>query len=82
MVGGSFGIAATGAIFQAEAGGTAEAVTRDSFVNALSSAMWLSAGVAATGVLIALLLIRGRAHGRRAGEDTADHALAAGPAGA
>ena len=77
MVGGSFGIAATGALFQAQAGGTAETVTRDSFINALSSAMWLSAGVAAAGAVLALVLIRGGAHGRRAGEDTAEHAIAA-----
>jgi EmrB/QacA subfamily drug resistance transporter len=82
MVGGSFGIAATGALFQAQAGGSAQEVTRDSFVTALSSAMSLSAGVAAAGALVALLLIRGGAHGRRAGEDTAEHALAAGPVGA
>ncbi|HEX6601721.1 MAG TPA: MFS transporter [Solirubrobacterales bacterium] len=82
MVGGSFGIAATGALFQAQAGGTAETVTRDSFVHALSSAMWLSAGVAAAGAVVALVLIRGSEHGRRAGEETAEHALAAGPAGA
>jgi EmrB/QacA subfamily drug resistance transporter len=56
MVGGSFGVAAIGAIFQAEAG-SALAPGRDAFVTALSHAMWLSTGVAAAGVAIALALI-------------------------
>jgi EmrB/QacA subfamily drug resistance transporter len=81
MVGGSFGIAAVGAIFQAKAGGSAEEVSRATFVAGLSASMYLSAGVALAGTLVGLLLIRSGAHGHHAEDDTAERALAAAPAG-
>jgi EmrB/QacA subfamily drug resistance transporter len=61
MIGGSLGVAIIGAVFQAEA----PAGTRDpvAFVHAFSSAMWVATAVAATGAVIAVLLLRGRAEG-------------------
>jgi EmrB/QacA subfamily drug resistance transporter len=67
MVGGTFGIAATGALFQAEAGSSLDpgaqlgAAGREAFVNGLASSMKLSAAVAAVGVVLGYALIRGRA---------------------
>jgi EmrB/QacA subfamily drug resistance transporter len=67
MVGGTVGVAATGAIFQAELGSgfdpgslvgapdQAQAV----FVDALSSAMLLAAAISALGMVIAVTLLRG-----------------------
>ena len=69
MVGGTFGIAATGALFQAEAGSSLDpgaslgAAGREAFVDGLASSMKLSAAVAAAGAVIGFALIRGRAHG-------------------
>ena len=94
MVGGTFGVAALGALFQhiartdiadalagtgvtaaqqerlveglgtaADAGGLPPAATEaahNAFIHALASGMWLSAGVAALGVVIAFRLIGGR----------------------
>ncbi|MGH2981496.1 MAG: MFS transporter [Solirubrobacterales bacterium] len=59
MVGGTFGVAAIGALFQSEAG-SALAPSRDAFITALSDAMWLSTAVAALGVIIGLTLIESR----------------------
>jgi EmrB/QacA subfamily drug resistance transporter len=59
MVGGTFGVAAIGAIFQSEAGSVL-APSRDAFIHALSHAMWLSTAVAAAGVVIAFTLIESR----------------------
>ena len=59
MVGGTFGVAAIGAIFQSEAGSVL-APSRDAFIHALSHAMWLSTAVAATGVVIAFTMIESR----------------------
>jgi len=59
MVGGTFGVAAIGAIFQSEAGSVV-APSRDGFIHALSHAMWLSTAVAAAGVVIAFTLIESR----------------------
>ena len=53
MVGGTFGVAALGALFH-EPG-------HDAFIHALSRGMWLSAGVAALGVVFAITLIGGKA---------------------
>jgi MFS family permease len=95
MVGGTFGVAALGALFQhiarndiagalagsgvtaaqqeklvaglgtaSDAGGLPPAAAdaaHNAFIHALSSGMWLSAGVAAAGVVIALTLIGNRA---------------------
>ena len=94
MVGGTFGVAALGALFQhiartdiaqalagtgvsaaqqehlveglgtaSNGGGLPPAATEaahNAFIHALASGMWLSAGVAALGVVIALTLIGGR----------------------
>jgi EmrB/QacA subfamily drug resistance transporter len=56
MIGGSLGVAVIGAVFQA----LAPAGTRDpsAFVHAFSDAMWVATGVAATGAVMAALLIR------------------------
>jgi len=66
MVGGTFGVAATGALFQAEAGadalspaGVAGQAGRESFIGALASSMRLSAAVALAGAVVAATLIRG-----------------------
>ncbi len=70
MVGGSFGVAAIGALFQSKAGdlnparlGASPAEAKETFVNALSSSMRLSTAVAAAGAVIAFTMIRsGRQH--------------------
>jgi EmrB/QacA subfamily drug resistance transporter len=58
MVGGSLGIAVTGAIFQGAVGGSFESAGPQDFVDALSVAMTVSAFVAVAGALIAALTIR------------------------
>ena len=78
MVGGSFGVAAIGAIFQAQAGDLAPAAANQSpeaaraaaqtFIDALASAMWLSTAVAAVGAVIAAVLLHSKL-GRRAGSE-------------
>jgi EmrB/QacA subfamily drug resistance transporter len=85
MVGGTVGVAATGAIFQAELGSgfdpgslvgapdQAQAV----FVDALSSAMLLAAAISALGMVIAATLLRG-ARAERPG-DTSKRREAAAP---
>jgi EmrB/QacA subfamily drug resistance transporter len=75
MVGGTFGVAAIGAIFQSEAGSVV-APSRDAFVQALSHAMWLSTAVAATGVVIAFTMIESRKEHPPVEEELAE---AAGP---
>ena len=61
MVGGSLGVAVTGAIFQATVGGgTFETATPQQFVEGLSDAMWVSAAVTALGALIAAVAINAR----------------------
>ncbi|MQA72874.1 MAG: DHA2 family efflux MFS transporter permease subunit [Solirubrobacterales bacterium] len=67
MVGGSVGIAASGAIFQAQLGGfdpaalaTGGAGARGDFADALATAMEVSAVVVLLGVIISLATIRGR----------------------
>jgi EmrB/QacA subfamily drug resistance transporter len=68
MVGGTFGVAAIGAIFQSEAGSVV-APSRDGFIHALSHAMWLSTAVAAAGVVIAFTLIGSRKEHASPAED-------------
>jgi EmrB/QacA subfamily drug resistance transporter len=82
MVGGSFGVAATGALFQAKTHGLDPAsfganpeAGREAFVNALASSMWLSAGVALGGAILAAVLIRGRPE-RRVEEPAGEVAVA------
>jgi len=85
MVGGSVGVAASGAIFQAQMGGfdpaalaTGGAAARADFANALGSAMELSAVVVLIGVGVAVATIRGRGSRSTAPEHTAgaEHAPA------
>jgi MFS family permease len=67
MVGGSLGVAVIGAVFQA----LAPAGTRDpsAFVHAFSDAMWVATAVAATGALMAAVLIRDHRVRRVTGAD-------------
>jgi EmrB/QacA subfamily drug resistance transporter len=68
MIGGSVGIAATGAIFQSKLGSgfdpaslaAGSAAARATFIDALGSAMGLAALVSALGFLIAVTFVRGR----------------------
>ncbi len=61
MVGGSLGIAVTGAIFQGSVGSSNfSAATPQKFVDALSQAMTVSAAVAFAGVVIAMVTIRAK----------------------
>jgi EmrB/QacA subfamily drug resistance transporter len=67
MVGGTVGVAATGAIFQSKLGSgfdpaalaTAPEAARAVFVDALSSAMLLAAAVSLLGLVVAVTLVRG-----------------------
>jgi MFS family permease len=67
MVGGTVGVAATGAIFQSDLGSgfdpaalaAAPEAARAAFVDALDSAMLLAAGVSLLGFLVAVALVRG-----------------------
>ena len=82
MVGGTVGVAATGAIFQAQLGSgfdpaslvAAPEAARAAFVDALSSAMLLAAGISVLGLLVALSLLRGARAGR--GEEAAQRETA------
>jgi EmrB/QacA subfamily drug resistance transporter len=60
MVGGSLGIAVTGAIFQGAAGASFEAASPQQFVDGLSNAMWVSAAVTAAGAIVAAAAIRAK----------------------
>ncbi|MDX6633020.1 MAG: hypothetical protein QOG09_775 [Solirubrobacterales bacterium] len=87
MVGGTFGVAATGAIFQAQTHGMSPAsvgadaaAARDAFIQGLAHAMRLSAVVALLGAVLALTLIRGGRHGA-AHEEAGAEAAVAQPAG-
>jgi EmrB/QacA subfamily drug resistance transporter len=60
MVGGSLGIAVTGAIFQGAAGSSFETASPQQFVGGLSNAMTVSAAVTALGAIVAAAAIRGR----------------------
>jgi EmrB/QacA subfamily drug resistance transporter len=60
MVGGSLGVAVTGAIFQGAAGSSFETATPQHFVDGLSNAMVVSAVVTLAGAAIAAAAIRGR----------------------
>ncbi len=63
MVGGSLGIAVSGAIFQGVVGGSFETAAPQQFVEGLSTAMAVSAGVAFTGAVIAAVTIRAKKKG-------------------
>jgi EmrB/QacA subfamily drug resistance transporter len=60
MVGGSLGVAVTGAIFQGAVGASFASATPQEFVDALSEAMGVSAVVVILGVVIAAATIRAR----------------------
>jgi EmrB/QacA subfamily drug resistance transporter len=66
MVGGSLGVAVTGAIFQGVVGSSFESAGRQDFVDGLSSAMMVSTVVALVGATVAATVIRGRPRGQRA----------------
>jgi EmrB/QacA subfamily drug resistance transporter len=71
MVGGSLGIAVTGAIFQSSLGTNNFALaTPQDFVDALNVAMLVSAAVAITGAAVAVLTIR--AKGRQVSSEAAE----------
>jgi len=79
MVGGSLGVAITGAIFQAAAGSSFEAATPQHFVDGLSDAMLVSAAVTAVGAIVAAAAIRGKPREISAAEAEADVSLAMSP---
>jgi EmrB/QacA subfamily drug resistance transporter len=88
MVGASVGVAATGAIFQAQLGSgfdpaqlaTAPEQARATFVDALGSAMLLAALVVVAGLLVSLSLVRGaRAKRTEAPQAAVDEGAAATP---
>ncbi len=60
MVGGSLGVAVTGAIFQGAAGSSFETASPQQFVDGLSNAMWVSAAVTLAGAFIAAAAIRAK----------------------
>jgi EmrB/QacA subfamily drug resistance transporter len=62
MVGGSLGVAVTGAIFQGVVGGSFETAQPQDFVDALSVAMTVSGVVAVLGAAIAAIAIRANRH--------------------
>ena len=79
MIGGSVGVAATGAIFQAQMGGfdpsalaAGGASARIDFVGALGSAMGVSAAIVVVGALIAVATIRGSGRRDQAGDQPGD----------
>ncbi len=63
MVGGSLGVAVTGAIFQGAAGSSFETATPQNFVDGLGSAMSVSGTVALAGAAVAVVAIRARRKG-------------------
>jgi EmrB/QacA subfamily drug resistance transporter len=79
MVGATFGVAALGALFQHELGTAAQVgpATRDAFVHALSTGMWLSAGLALAGAVAAHVLVE-RAPRHAAGSEIQTSAPPAG----
>ncbi len=74
MVGGSLGVAVTGAIFQGVAGSSFETASPQLFVEGLSDAMMVSSLVALLGAAIAIAAIRAKP--RRVSLDRAEPALA------
>jgi EmrB/QacA subfamily drug resistance transporter len=89
MVGGTVGVAATGAIFQSELGSgfdpaalaTGGEAARAHFIDAMSAALLLAAAVSALGLLVSLALVRGGgSRGRARAEATTP--VASGPGAA
>jgi EmrB/QacA subfamily drug resistance transporter len=60
MVGGSLGVAVTGAIFQARVGSSFETASPQQFVDALGFAMTVCAGVALLGAVVGAVAIRAK----------------------
>jgi EmrB/QacA subfamily drug resistance transporter len=82
MVGGSLGVAVTGAIFQASVGvASFEAASPEQFVDALGQAMAVCAVVALLGAAIAAAAIRARPRPLRAEEEREALAMKPDPAG-
>ena len=87
MIGASVGVAANGAIFQAQLGSgfdpaslaTAPEQARATFVDALSSAMLLAAFVVVAGLVVALTLVRGARTKRADSHESAEESVAAVP---
>jgi EmrB/QacA subfamily drug resistance transporter len=79
MVGGSLGVAVTGAIFQGAAGSSFEAAGPQQFVDGLSNAMTVSAVVALVGAVIAAAAIRAKPKAVSAVEAEAQVTLAMSP---
>jgi EmrB/QacA subfamily drug resistance transporter len=76
MVGGSLGVAVTGAIFQASVGGaTFESAAPQQFVDGLSSAMWVSAAVTVAGALLAAVAIRAKPREHHVSPEAAEAAV-------
>jgi EmrB/QacA subfamily drug resistance transporter len=76
MVGGSLGVAVTGAIFQASVGGGSfETAAPQQFVNGLSDAMWVSAAVTVAGALLAAAAIRAKPKARRISPEAVEVAV-------
>ena len=73
MVGGSLGIAVSGAIFQGAVGSSFETASPQQFVDGLSSAMAVSAGVTFLGVFVGGLAIR--AKGKSVSPEAAEAAV-------
>jgi EmrB/QacA subfamily drug resistance transporter len=87
MIGASVGVAATGAIFQAQLGSgfdpaklaTAPEQARATFIDALGSAMLLAAFVVVAGLVVALTLVRGARAKRADSQEAAEESVAAVP---
>ena len=87
MIGASVGIAATGAIFQAQLGSgfdpgklaAAPEQARATFVDALSSAMLLAGIVVVAGLVVSLTLVRGARTKRVDSREAAEESVAAVP---
>jgi EmrB/QacA subfamily drug resistance transporter len=76
MVGGSLGVAVTGAIFQGAAGSSFETATPQHFVDGLSNAMIVSAVVTLIGAAVAALAINARP--KRVSVETSEAAVSPG----
>jgi EmrB/QacA subfamily drug resistance transporter len=74
MIGGSLGVAVTGAIFQGVVGSSFETAGPQDFVDALSEAMTVSAAIALVGAVLAAVTIR--AKGRQLSRRQAGEVLA------
>jgi Na+/melibiose symporter-like transporter len=79
MVGGSLGVAVTGAIFQGAAGSSFATATPQQFVDGLSNAMTVSAAVTVAGAAIAAAAIRAKPKQISVPEAEAEVALAMSP---